>query len=407
LFPYPKDDNYGVDELTSTIDCHAIVKSRAARQRFFDEVGRRVLLDLTAGLDAWIEGARPVLLFDGLDPRGATRPCGEPREAKIFGSDDDVAALFQRNNKLIGEGDLKLAWVEERVRQLAEEGTLPMELHLTVTIDTDSIAIELLEQARRNCGPPPAHAVKGALCMRERAVKRDYDDEDASASFFVVDYANLLEILMAKMYGVSTSRLDLLPDAQTQRAATALMCCGWALAGCDFVSVGGLKASMIMETLPSMLQASPTLVAGFARVWSGDREAVKLVTPALRRLVRLCAENYAEQPRARKATVAKLKEVDESVLLRGAWTGAYWSMNEIAGDLADFGFTASSSVDAKVLEPTQLAKASVLKAKPPPVLCSADVGAKMVRSKYFGGDGDSSSRSPAEAICELGWPGAR
>jgi hypothetical protein len=184
------------------------------------------------------------------------------------------------------------------------------------------------------------------------------------------------------------------------------MCCGWALAGCDFVSVQGLKASMVMETLPSMLQASPSLVAGIARVWSGDREAVKLVTPTLRRLVRLCAENYADQPRARKATVAKLKEVDESVLLRAAWTGAYWSMQEIAGDLADFGFTASSSVDAKVLEPTQLAKAPVLKAKPPPVLCSADVEAKLVRSKYFGGDAGS-SRSPAEAICSLGWSGAR
>ena len=39
LFPYPTDDNYGIAELTGTTDCHAIVKCRASRQRFFDETG--------------------------------------------------------------------------------------------------------------------------------------------------------------------------------------------------------------------------------------------------------------------------------------------------------------------------------------------------------------------------------
>lgn len=397
LFPYPTDDNYGVEDLISTQDCHAIVKCRASRNRFFDETGRQVLINLQMSIANWSEGGNEaVVIFDGLDPRGANRPQGAPRDTQIFGSDDGVAALFQRDTPM-GEGDIKLAWVEERVRQLAAEAKLPMQLHLTVTIDTDSIAIELLDQARRNCLPPPEHTVKGALCMRERtSSKRDVWDDEPSASYWVVDYANLLEILQAHLWGVPQTRLDRLPSAARQREATALMCTGWILAGCDFCKVPGLKASMVMDSLPSMIQASPQLVRGFAAAWSGDRDAVKLVTPVLRRLVQLCAGNYEAQPRSRKATVESMRTHDELTLLRAAWVSSYWHQHEFRGDLGDFGFTAIYDGQLLGIEPKQLDRAPTIggKAKmplpPPTILCSGDlngtamsVDGPRVVSKYF------------------------
>ena len=335
LFPYPTSDNYGIPELTSTTDCHAIVRCRASRQRFFDETARQVLINLKKSISVWAgNGDESVVLFDGLDSRGALRPAREPRVAQIFGSCDATAALFQRETP-IGEGDLKLAWVEERVRQLAFEEKLHAQLHLTVTIDTDSIAIELMEQARRNCEPAPVNDVKGALCMRERAQKREMGDEDSHAVYWVVDYANLLEILQTRMWGAGKE-----PSAAMQRTANALMCAGWALAGCDFCQVKGLKADMVMDALPSLLKQAPQLVESMAVAWSGNRDATKQVTAALRRLVMLCAGNYESQARSRKATVASMREHDEQTLLKASWVASYWSQQEFTGDLTDFGFTA-------------------------------------------------------------------
>ena len=275
------------------------------------------------------------------------------------------------------------------------------QLHLTVTIDTDSVAIELLETARRNCAPPPEHEVKGCLCMRERAPKREYGEDQGSASYFVVDYANLLEMMQAHLWGVPRNKLDLLPSPEKQRAATALMCAGWALAGCDFVKLPGLKASMVMDALPSMIKASPKLVDSFCSAWSGDRTEIKSVTPVLKRLVLLCAGNYEEEPRARKATVASMREHDQRTLLRAAWTMSYWSLNEMSGNLSDFGFGPVYDGQVFHCDPDGVAKAPKLKtakakavdasASAAAVLCSSDLttfahvpGEAGSSSKYFG-----------------------
>jgi len=389
LFPYPTDDNYSVAELTSTTDCHAIVRCRGARQRFFDETARQVLINLKKSISSWAEGgSQSCVLFDGLDPRGAMRPRGEPREAGVFGSNDEIAALFQRSTP-IGEGDLKLAWVEDRVRQLALDEKLSTQLHLTVTIDTDSIAIELMEQARRNCEPVPVHDVKGALCMRERAQKRELGEEDSQAVYWVVDYSNLLEILQQRMWGKGRE-----PSAAMQRTANALMCAGWALAGCDFCQVKGLKADMVMDALPSLLKTAPQLVETMELVWSGDRAAAKQVTGALRRLVLLCAGNYEDQPRSRKATVSNMREHDNLTLLRAAWVASYWSQQEFTGDLTDFGFTAIYD-GALVVPPTGPMPKEPKPPKPKPVKPATvaepeqgvDPVGRVVVSKYFANDG--------------------
>merc|ERR1712086_1240465 len=118
------------------------------------------------------------------------------------------------------------------------------------------------------------------------------------------------------------------------------MCAGWALAGCDFCNITGLKASLVMDAMPSYLKTAKDLSQLMNNSWSGDREASKSVLPALRRLVLMCAGSYSDQPRARKKTVEELRNHDKFTLLRGAWVMAYWSRVEFAGNLADFGFTA-------------------------------------------------------------------
>jgi hypothetical protein len=335
--PFPKTDNYTREELLRAKDCHAIVGCRAARLRFFDETGRQVLQRLQRSIDAWAaQGEQSVVLFDGLDPRGADRPVGAPRRPQIWGSDSEMARLFEHAPE--GEGDLKLALVEERVRQIALQENGPLRgvsLHMTVTIDTDSIAIELLERGRRAAERPElSAAVNGVLCMRERSNKRDrWDDEDRNAVYWVVDYDKLFRLIQRDMWGPCRE-----PSAQQERAAMALMVAGWAISGCDFADVKGLNAAMIFEVLPSMVKTMPETMELLQSAWSGDRHQVLRIALALKRLVLLAAGSYGERPNHRKATVQDLLHVDLAPLKRGAWTVSYWSGNEMRGNLADFAF---------------------------------------------------------------------
>lgn len=384
ITPFPQDDDYGPAELHSAPNCHDIVGCRAARQRFFDETGRMMLEKLKQNITRWAEGGNEsVVIFDGLDPRGANRPVGEPRTTAIFGSNDSVAALFEREEPM-GEGDLKLAWVEQRVRDLTESGKLKATLHATVTIDTDSIAIELLEQARRNCLPDPTNDVKGVLCMRERAQKRDEWEGDSSAVYWCVDYGHLLRLLQEDMWGVKRS-----PTPIEQRAAMSLMAAGWALAGCDFVKVAGLNAALVMEAIPGYLKTAPELLDLMHNSWSGDRLSTQQLAPALRRLLLLCATNYGEMPRARKASVTSMREHAHEDLLRASWVIAYWNQCEFTDNLRDFGFSAClqssgpavpSSADAAV---SKKRKSPMLVEEPAEQPTGDEAGPPSVVSRFF------------------------
>ncbi len=341
ITPHPTTDAYTLKELHATSDCHVIVRCRPARQRFFDQVAREVLATLKRSINKWAEGgAESVVLFDGLDPLGADRPIGQAREPQIFGSDPEVAALFQREHD-IGEGDLKLLWVEQRVETLVRKGKLDVDLNITSTIDTDTLAISLLDEAKRGCDEEE-RGIKSMLAFRERAQKRDWDD-DAKATYWCLDVAMLHHLVQMDMWSLSKNE----PTPLESRCGMALMTCGWALAGSDFVRQPGFNASMVFDALPGMIKASPNLVELMAHSWSDDRDDAKKVLPALRRLLLLCAANYAEKKGARKATVEGLRNSECDVLLRGAWTVAYWMGVEHGGALDDFGFSLpSASADA-------------------------------------------------------------
>ena len=90
------------------------------------------------------------LTFDGIDGRGADRPQSEQRNAGILSSNADVWATVLQREHPVGEGDLKLTDVCDRVHKTAmrdPEGPLgSVVLNLIQTIDTDSLLIELMQE---------------------------------------------------------------------------------------------------------------------------------------------------------------------------------------------------------------------------------------------------------------------
>jgi hypothetical protein len=338
LTPYPTDDDYGVDELLRAEDCHSIVGCRPARNRFFDEVGVQVMARLRRTIEEWKrDGHEAIVLFDGLDARGASRPLGVERTPELFGSHPEYTELFK--HAAVGEGDLKLAVVQDLVRRHCAEEVRPAvvadtKIHLTVTIDTDSICIELLERVRRLQDVPALDtSIHGVLCFRETNTKREMED-DPRATYCVLDYATLEQLLQQDMWGIG-AQITL----HQQRCAITLLCAGWILAGCDYTEIKGLNAAMVLDVLPGVARMDPSLMNAAAGAWKGDPTAVKKLARSLGRLVRICAASYGAQPGARKATIAKLESTDllEVPLLRGAWTIAYWCGKELA-NVREFGF---------------------------------------------------------------------
>jgi hypothetical protein len=104
-----------------------------------------------------------------------------------------------------------------------------------------------------------------------------------------------------------------------------------------------MNAALVMNALPSYVKTAPELLDLMERCWSGDREATLSVTKALRRLVLMCAGDYEEAPRSRKATVEKMRSYDVTVLQRAAWVASYWNHNEHSGSLHEFGFSGATS----------------------------------------------------------------
>jgi hypothetical protein len=359
LSPHPTNDCYSLAELMATTNCHAIVGCRAARNRFFDETGKYILDTLSRSISKWAEnGDESIVIFDGLDPRGAGRGIGEKREPQIFGSDPATAALFQRAVP-IGEGDLKLAWAEQRVRDLVATGDLKTRLHMSCTIDTDIIATSLIDHGRRCCAPgvKTEGGVMGVLCMRERTQKRDDCDSDTNAVYWAVDYSRLYQMLQLHMWSIKD--VNLLPSAEQQRRAIALLVGGWVLAGSDFVQVKSLQARLVIDAMPGILKTAPHLLALMSKSWSGDADEVKRVTPALRRLVHLCAANYGDERRSRQTSVTNMRDHSEDQLLRAAWVLSYWSGNEITVNLHEFGFSCVTlSRGAMIMDGRALASSS-------------------------------------------------
>ena len=330
------DDNFSTNDLrTEGCNVKLLMEHRKARPRFYDAVCVALLQHFNAhmtGDGAWS------LTFDGVDRRGADRGLGVARDAGVLSSDDEFWRPLLYRTTPIGEGDLKLTDVTQRVHDAARYPSTPVHgvaLNLVVTIDTDSFAIELLQQNRRERRANKEDRDElTILCLKERARKRKGDDFITDAHYLCCDTQVLHELVLAYFYG--TKSLDAQTRAQ-QPAALALLAAAIACCGCDFVQVQGMRADLALPVVRDLVRRrnSETLAA-MACVFGERRQDVLKAYGAIETLIDEYAKSLTDVPRMQKAKDNASRYCDAQVL-RALWTCAYWHQREFK-DCAAWGF---------------------------------------------------------------------
>lgn len=334
----PTNDNYDKPYIAQCNNVQVLRDNRHTRHRFFDEVAVQVLRNLKQQVNRWNDSGfhGGHVLFDGIDPRGADRVVGAPRTPQMIGSCDRLVGLFARSTG-IGEGDLKLADLGRRARSLSLSGEADfksIKLSLCTTIDTDSFAIELIEEAKRCKQPESTQSFNTLLCMRERARKRGLDD-DRDPFYLCCDITLLHALLQRDMWGLARC-----PSPEDRHAAMTLLCAGWALCGCDFVQCKGMRSDVVFDSIGIVVKTMPDVVETAKCAWSGRREQVKELYQPIRALAMACASRLLDIPRIKKDCVPALRNLDDVLVKRTAWLLCYWNSCEFKGTMEDFGFIA-------------------------------------------------------------------
>jgi hypothetical protein len=339
-------DDFTKEYILQASDVHTLKQGRGTRMRFFDEVAMTVMDRLKLQISKWEKGGHVGghVVMDGIDSRGAGRGIGEVRDNGFVSSSEGLGELFRRST-MIGEGDLKLADLGRRVRELSNSGVQDLspcqkvhaerlkrtKLIQCTTIDTDSFAIELIEEARRSAQPntSPANTL---LCMRERAKKRGCDD-DRDPFYLCCDIALLHASLQRHMWGISRS-----PGPIDQRAAITLLVAGWCMCGCDFVEIKGMRSDVVFESIGEIVKTHSDSVGLMQHSWQGERETLALTHKPIRQLLTACATKLIDIPRIKKDFLTNVRQPDQLVLNKVGWLCAYWNSCEHHGSMEDFGF---------------------------------------------------------------------
>jgi hypothetical protein len=324
----PKNDEYNFQKLCE-LNPHDLVGQRNARPRFFDAVCKRALIKLAPRLQR--EHKR--LLFDGIDPMGADRPICRKRAPGMVSNDSQLAERLKRpRKKPVGEGDLKLTDLEAEFQYMRDthEDFPDLKLTLIVTIDTDSIAIELMHQSsklqQQREQPDLGAPVVSVLCFRNKKSNRTPTDDDTPVGVYTcLDLEDAHASLLARMT---------IPHG-FERHAIALLCVLWAVQKSDFIFTPGSKKAMDrfldVQTLCSNTKRARRTLALMRHSWEMEREADAAARAAAR--AALC-----------KCVAAVLgPDTPDMTLARAAWISIYWSGLQLPDDqLPEWGFPSSS-----------------------------------------------------------------
>ena len=344
----PMTDAYGLEMLEGLESCRPIANLRAARYRMMDEVFGFVLGVLTKDIEEAVARGetRKVVVIDGTDPLGASRPHDVPRRPTIVGSDERVAELFARpNNAPIGEGDLKMRVNEEALRRAIDADELDaLEKIVAVTVDTDHLAVSFLHHVERLCGDlADGNAVswiamneQGEFAATELATWRGrcglppprqspYSSNQPSGVLFV-EVGKLHNRIMKDLYGAKWRQISPEDRAATARAFVAT----WALAGCDFVA-GIAHFDVLYDSFCRVLGASGATVSGSRDVWRRMADAEPMMG-LVRTSVAQCGETPASSSVASSSSGSKSRKRARPVkedgldqkIRRSLWTAAYW-----------------------------------------------------------------------------------
>ena len=214
-------------------------------------------------------------------------------------------------------------------------------LNLVVTIDTDSFAIELLQQSRRERRAEEADRDElTILCLKERARKRAGDDFVTQAHYTCCDMQLFHELVLEYFYG--TKKLSAKVVAQ-QPAALALLAVALALCGCDFVELKGMRADLALPVVRDIVRHHPDRLNALAGMGVDHVRAAALRGAG--DLVDFLVDEYAKSldgvPRMQRALASVAQGRCDAQILRALWTCAYWHQHEFK-DCTQWGFAAAS-----------------------------------------------------------------
>jgi hypothetical protein len=343
----PMDDDYGMETI-GKCNPHDLMANRKARPRFYDAICKRAMTELMSR--SGNEGK--TLTYDGIDQRGGSRPTEEERSAGMYSSCDKIETLMTRGegSAPIGEGDLKLTDIEAEIQFYRNEGKLfkGVEIIFVCTIDTDSIAIELMHQSSKNEaaaaskeeGCETGKPIKSVLCFRETTGKRKDSDTPPQTLYACLDLEILHAKMMESLFGDDPAR----PKNHLHRGAMALLAAGWCLCGCDFCALKGMRSDAVWAAMQQVAKEEPRFLSKMSHVWELTRrstdaevaEARNDLCDAIDRLVNVAVCKLSETPRMSRAT-ASAKLADRNDSAKAAWVILYWGGLE-RKDLDDWGF---------------------------------------------------------------------
>ena len=335
------NDNYTLADLQSNgCNVKLLMEFRKARPRLYDAVCVALLQHFRASM----AGGAWSLTFDGVDARGAGRPFGAPREVGALSSDQAFWGPLLAREVRVGEGDLKLTDVTQRVHDAARVEGTPVHgvlLNLVVTIDTDSFAIELLQQSRRERRADAADRDElTVLCLKERARKRAGDDFVTDAHYACCDMQIFHELVLGYFFG--TKSLDAKTRAQ-QPAALALLAVALALCGCDFVELKGMRFDKVLPVVRGIVREQAHRLQPLARLdaLAAGSDGLRNAASTVDLLIDRYRDSLEGAPRMQRSLASVTQGRCDAQVLRALWTCAYWHQHEFK-ECARWGFAAAS-----------------------------------------------------------------
>jgi hypothetical protein len=256
----PKTDDYDEAELLKA-DIHYLMSHRQARPRYFDHICHSSIHKIASDLeDAETQLPNLTLTFDGIDSRGIGRPQGAKRTPGILSTSQEMASVLLQRLEPIGEGDLKMGDVSRRVGEsvffqpTALATVCPLTLHLLVTIDTDSLLIELLNEVKNDDTKDNTNrlvAPTKILVFNEPS--RRCKGEVIPATKLCLDVGVLKSLVGSYLLG--TSHCDRTAAMRLRlRRAVCVFCLSLLSCKSDFCKVDGLRADLLLPEIRKFVQ---------------------------------------------------------------------------------------------------------------------------------------------------------
>lgn len=333
----PLGHEFTRQELDSLPDVHVLKADRKCRVRLYDDVIRRVFERVITVMQQWsANGHEPgCLILDGVEIRGADRALDEARRVEMVGTNPEILGHFKRATS-IGEGDIKLMALENRLRELVSVNPdyAHFRLCVTSTTDTDSFMTFLIDVAKRRVNPYTG-SLHSLFCMRELPSKRERETSaNARATFLCCDVAMLEAHIQTHLWSMVTKK----PSTDEMLAAVLALCASAALCGCDF-TLDGLKGSRFdhfWESLPSFVATEPGALASFNSALDQQQTVAQSACQALYRVCVQASRHMQEKPRYKKQAQS-VSDVPDTMLKRAVWSTAYWGLQEFPAT-TDWGF---------------------------------------------------------------------